>query len=234
MAHRMTRAEGLSRLRAYLDGGGIAPGDRLPPERDLAPRLGMSRATLRTALDALEAEGALWRHVGQGTFAGPRPVQQTVELPLLVEMTSPLDLMHARLLIEPEIAAAAAEAATPAQVAGLRAAAAAGRAAEGLHACEWADRRFHAALARATGNPVLASFLEVLSGARGRSTWQREWNRTYGHVGEATFRGGHTDHHLDIVTAVAAHDADAARAAMRRHLGAISDAMRAAMAGSRP
>lgn len=233
MAERMTRAQGLARLRDYM-AASVEPGDRLPPERALAPSLGMSRATLRTALEALEAEGAIWRHVGQGTFAGPRPVQHRVSLPLLVEMTSPLDLMRARLIIEPEIAAAAAETATAEQIAGLRDAATAGRAAKGLHACEWADRRFHAAVGRASGNPVLAGVLEMMSGARGRTTWQREWNRTYGHIGEATFRGGHSDHHLDIVAAIAGRDPTAARAAMHRHLSAIHDAMRAAMAGRSP
>lgn len=230
MTRRLSRAEGLARLRAHLAEGGYEVQDRLPPERELAARLDMSRETLRHALDVLEAEGLVWRHVGQGTFLGSRPVQRGAALPLLVEMGSPADLMDARLLLEPEVAAAAAQAATPAQVAGLREAAAAGRAATGLHACEAADRRFHAALGRASGNPVLASFLEVLSGTRIRARWQREWNRTYGQIGEATFRGAHSDHHMDIVEAVARHDPGAARTAMRRHLEAI----RAAISAARP
>lgn len=229
---RTSRAEGLVRLRHHIVEADYAAQDRLPPERDLATCLGMSRMTLRSALDALEAEGLVWRHVGQGTFLGPRPVEQKARIPLLIEMTSPWDLMNARLIIEPEIAAAAATAATAPQVAALRGHAQAGRTASSLHACEWADRQFHAALARATGNPVLTGFLEVLSGARGRATWQREWNRTYGQIGETTFRGGHTDHHLEIVEAIALHDAEAARTTMRKHLTAIHDAMRTAQEAS--
>ena len=62
---RTTRAAALAELRTLLEAS--EPGARLPPERGLAASLGCSREMLRAALDALEAEGRLWRHVGQGT-----------------------------------------------------------------------------------------------------------------------------------------------------------------------
>ncbi len=61
------------RLRAYIAEGGFEPGMRLPPERELTETLGMTRNALRRALDALEREGALWRHVGKGTFVSSAP-----------------------------------------------------------------------------------------------------------------------------------------------------------------
>ena len=65
----------VARLRGFIKEGGFSGGGRLPPERHLSDQLGLSRATLRKALDALERDGVIWRHVGKGTFVsdGPRP-----------------------------------------------------------------------------------------------------------------------------------------------------------------
>ncbi len=57
-------------LRAWLAGGTHRPGDRLPPELELAALLGVSRGTLRTALDRLEAAGEITRRQGSGTYVG--------------------------------------------------------------------------------------------------------------------------------------------------------------------
>jgi len=56
---------------------------RLPPERELAVLLGVSRSGLREGLEILEAEGRIWRHVGKGTFVGPRPIQAATGLDLV-------------------------------------------------------------------------------------------------------------------------------------------------------
>jgi GntR family transcriptional regulator len=58
-------------LKAAIDGGEHAPGDRLPPERELARRYGCSLITVRRALDELSREGRLRRHQGRGTFVQP-------------------------------------------------------------------------------------------------------------------------------------------------------------------
>ncbi|MDO7560649.1 MAG: GntR family transcriptional regulator, partial [Paracoccaceae bacterium] len=58
----------VSCLRNFILDGGYVRGDRLPAERELTERLGLTRSSLRKALDVLENEGALWRHVGKGTF----------------------------------------------------------------------------------------------------------------------------------------------------------------------
>jgi GntR family transcriptional regulator len=65
-----------SALRTWLARGGHRPGDRLPPELELAGMLGVSRGTLRTALDRLEEAGEITRRQGSGTYVGQavRPV----------------------------------------------------------------------------------------------------------------------------------------------------------------
>jgi DNA-binding GntR family transcriptional regulator len=63
-------------LRAWLATGARRPGDRLPPELELAGMLGVSRGTLRTALDRLEESGEITRRQGSGTYVG-RPVRPT-------------------------------------------------------------------------------------------------------------------------------------------------------------
>ena len=60
------RDEAVSALKSFIDAGDYSPGDRLPAERSLMGELGMTRTILRKALDALEREGVIWRHVGKG------------------------------------------------------------------------------------------------------------------------------------------------------------------------
>ncbi|WP_207481692.1 FadR/GntR family transcriptional regulator [Arenibaculum pallidiluteum] len=222
---RMPRAQALERLRRHLAAAGTEPPGRLPPERLLAPQIGCSRATLRACLADLEAEGLLWRHVGQGTFLGRPPPAASLRSPLTVEAASPHDLIAARLLIEPQIAAAAACAADAEQVAFLYARVRAGRVARDTQACEQADAAFHAAVGRASGNPVLVGFMGFLAGARSRAAWQRAWGSTYRRIGEDEFRGEHSDQHEAVVDAISARDPDGARAAMAAHLEVIRRAM---------
>ena len=70
----------LGRLRALLDDSSFEAGQRLPPERELAARIGIGRRALRRALEVLEAEGRIWRHQGKGTFLGSRPAHAATDL----------------------------------------------------------------------------------------------------------------------------------------------------------
>lgn len=100
----------------------LAPeaGDRLPPERELRTLLTCSRETLRGCYATLETEGEIWRHVGQGTFRGRRPVHMPIRDTVLVEGATPPDLMSARLLLEPQVAAEAALRADASDITHLR------------------------------------------------------------------------------------------------------------------
>lgn len=222
----MTADQAHAALTAYLQRAGFAPQDRLPAERALAARIGCSRATLRVALDRMEAAGQLWRHVGQGTFYGARPRGgPLLREPLLIQGASPQDLMQARLILEPAVAAAAARLATAEDVTRLRARVQEGRQGRDRAACEQADDAFHRAIAAVAGNPVLIGLMTYLSGARRRANWQRQWETAYRRLGVDEFRGEHSDQHQAVVDAIARSDPDGAAAAMRHHLRVIEAAM---------
>lgn len=212
-------------LRRQLDETAPKLGDRLQPERELATRIGCSRQTLRAALHRLQTEGEIWRHVGQGTFRGPQPRGRPMRDSVLVEITSPKDLMEARLILEPQVAAAAAACATIADVTYLRDRNRQARRAVSLSDCEQADGGFHRAVAEVAGNPVLLGVLRYLSDARRRAAWQREWDRSYRRVGVEEFRTVHCDQHDRIVAAIARGDPAGAAEAMRAHLETIRQIM---------
>ncbi len=203
----------------------LPPGERVSPERALARELVCSRETIRSALDALEREGLVWRHVGQGTFVGPRPASEPIKPGVLFDQASPADLMDARLVIEPAVAGAAAAIATDANIAHMRTLARQTREAADWRAYEVADEAFHKAIAAATDNRLLAAILGLLSSVRGRSRWQRRHDAAFRHAREREYSLRHGDLHLEIVDAIAARDSAAASKIMSRHLALIRELM---------
>lgn len=218
-------ATALAQLRHLLQTDGMAVGDRLPSERVLAQRFSCSRETLRRAILVLEQEGEVWRHVGQGTFYGPRPDTAPLRENLLVQATSVQELVQARYLIEPAVAAEAARRATITDIAKLNECVLAGRTAPDRFACQKADDSFHRTIATVARNPILSSILTFLSDARRRSTWQTQWDRTYRHIGIREFKEQHSDQHQRIVDAIANHNPEEAEAKMKTHLEAIIEAL---------
>ena len=107
----------LVQLQAYLAQIDLPTDGRLPPERELCESLGVSRGDLRKALDVLERDGHIWRHVGKGTFVGSGPVEEAIGISEIAGSSNPADVMRARLIIEPEIAREAALHATIADIA---------------------------------------------------------------------------------------------------------------------
>lgn len=218
----------MTSLRAFIRSRDLAVGDKLPPERELARHLSCSRETLRQALSVLEDENELWRHVGQGTFHGPRPAAAPLKETLLVQATSIQELVQARILIEPVVAAEAARNSTTADIEKLNACVADGRAGAGRFECQRADDVFHRTIAEVAKNPILFSILTFLSDARRRSTWQTQWDRTYRHIGIKEFTGQHSDQHQRIVVAIEKRDPAVAEAEMRAHLETIIKALQLA------
>lgn len=225
---RVSKKTALARLRRFLETQPLARGDRLPTERALAAAIGCSRETLRAALDVLTTEGQIWRHVGQGTFRGPAPLGVPMRDTILIEATSPQDLMDARSLLEPQVAAAAAQRCSKDDAALLRRKVEEGGRARDRAACERADDAFHQSIAHVTRNPVLVALLRHFSGTRCRAVWQREWERTYRRIGVEEFRHLHTQQHQQIADAIVAQDTFAAQTAMARHLEHVSRAMASA------
>ncbi len=98
-------------FKDLISKGVLKPGMKLPPERDLSQRLGVSRSSLRHALKALELLGVINQRVGDGTYLNPDPSRilgAPLEFLLLVDGITELDVIDTRLIVEPELAARAA------------------------------------------------------------------------------------------------------------------------------
>src|SRR5437763_15490918 len=108
-----TSEEVVTQLREMIHRGELRPGDRLPPERDLAKMLGVSRPTLRAGLRSLAAVGVLQSRQGAGTFvveAGASPALDSSPLRLLASLHgfTSTEMFEARQALEMAIAALAA------------------------------------------------------------------------------------------------------------------------------
>src|SRR5262245_17018520 len=110
-------------FKRLISEGSLAPGHRLPAERELAEMFGVSRSSLRQALKVLEIMGVISQRVGDGTYlntAAPSILAEPLEFLILLDGISFHELMEARLIVEPELAARAAARATLEDIAELR------------------------------------------------------------------------------------------------------------------
>src|SRR3954469_18428883 len=151
-------ADQIARL---VERGEYRPGARLPPERDLARQLGVSRPSVREALIALEVEGYVEVRIGSGVYVIERTAAGTTLDPL-PEDSGPFELIRARWLIEAECAALAARHATRAQVRAIETALDRMEAERSQGAPLDADRGFHLSIAEASGNSALALVVKTL------------------------------------------------------------------------
>ncbi len=189
----------------------IPSGGRLPTERDLVGRSGQSRTAVRRALGMLEAEGRIVRHVGRGTFlvpGGRSPGERGAAA------TSPAEIMAVRLLIEPQMMPLAVAAATLADVAEIQRCLEGGQTAEGYEDFEVWDAALHRAFAAATHNNLLVNVMQMINGARDQPLWGTLKRRS----STSERREAYKRDHRDIATALTERHAEAAQAAMRRHL----------------
>jgi DNA-binding FadR family transcriptional regulator len=207
----------VTQLRAYLAQAGLPEDGRLPPERDLSAALGVTRTELRKALGTLEAEGQIWRHVGKGTFMGSRPMDNLSDIAAMSKRTNPAELMRARLIIEPEIARAAALTATPMHLAELRMCQARTREAATWRQYETWDTRLHRTVAEATQNTPLLGLFDMLNALRRAVTWGRLRSNP---VKPEPDHHSFTEHEA-IIMAIENRDMAGAAAAMRTHLQSV-------------
>ena len=111
------------RFQQLLSDGVLSPGTRLPPERDLAEKFGVARSSLRQALKVLEVMGVITQKVGDGSYLN-KDASEVLAVPMeflfLLDDTSLQELMEMRLMVEPALAAKAAERATVDDIALLR------------------------------------------------------------------------------------------------------------------
>ena len=211
-----TAEEVVSRLREMIQGGELVAGDRLPPERDLAKLLGVSRPTLRAGIRSLTTVGILQSKQGAGTFvaeAEESPTLDTSALRLLSALhgfTSD-EMFEARLALEMSIAALAAERADSEQMAQL---------AEEIAGMYSAldtpeqylvhDMQFHQTIAAASGNRILTALMNMVAAIL--------YDYRSKTVKRATDLKDSAEQHHNIYRAIREHDPEAARQAMRMHL----------------
>ncbi len=206
----------LLRLRGFLAEQPLALNERLPPERALGRRLGLTRSAVRKAMAVLEAEGQVWRHVGRGTFIGARPVLNLEEVQYLSSITSPSQIIDARVAIEPELASLAAMRAVAADLAELRLCNRRCREARLWRVFESWDSRFHYAIAAATKNKLLMTLFETLNAVRRSGTWRTVRTGTAPPRDYSTFA-----EHDAIYEAISRRDPGEAAERMRRHLTSV-------------
>lgn len=163
----------LVQLRAYLAQKEFALNTRLPPERELAEMIGVSRGDLRKALAVLEDQGELWRHVGKGTFVGARPIAELSSVAMIADQTSPAEVMRARLVIEPELAREAALHATADDIRALRLCVSSARRVETWRQYESWDNRLHRTIAEAGKNALLLAVFDTINLVRRTVVWGR-------------------------------------------------------------
>ena len=151
-------------IRTLIRSGEFPAGARLPPERDLAKQLGVSRPSVREALIALEVEGLVEVRIGSGIYVQAPAATRAAATAATTPRPGPFELLRARYVIEGECAALAAKSAKKAQVAGDRGGARrdAARARRGEHQPLAGDRLFHLRIAEATGNGALVAVVKML------------------------------------------------------------------------
>ena len=201
-------------LAGLIERGEYRPGARLPPERDLAKQLGVSRPSVREALIALEVGGLVEVRIGSGVYVLERPPARVPEA-TLPEDSGPFELIAARSLVESECAALAAKHATRAQVRAIEEALEHMAAEHERGAMPLGqDREFHLRIAEASGNSALGLVVRTL--------WEQRtgplFRRLEHHYDTPTLWQVALREHRQIVAAIARHDAAAARSAMRRHM----------------
>jgi DNA-binding FadR family transcriptional regulator len=218
----------LKHIRALLEANADQPEWRLPPERDLVAATGTGRRAVRAALEVLEAEGRLWRRQGKGTFAGQRPDIRPHLVATIAGRTSPLEVMEARIEIEPGLARLAAARASTEVLSAMRLILRRLGASEDHDAFERWDSAFHRLIAETAGNRLLLTIFDIIDHIRLSPSWKRPRALARNSDRLRTTQA----QHAAIVEAIRQHDGAEAERAMRLHLLTLQANLRQAMLGT--
>jgi GntR family transcriptional repressor for pyruvate dehydrogenase complex len=209
-----------------IKGGEFPVGRQLPTERDLARRLGVGRASVREALSALQILGLVETKHGQGTFVCAKeesPVLQT-EASWIYSEESPFDIIHARLTIEPSIAALAARRRSETAVKHMEELLERVQAdLYGMYVFSEGDRDFHSAIAEATGNSVIAAVMSGIRELMGQKMWRTLMTDTSFATPGRLQQG--MGEHREIVEAIRLGNSELAAERMTRHLQRVEQVM---------
>ncbi|BDZ49326.1 transcriptional regulator [Frondihabitans sucicola] len=204
----------LNRMLELLLSGDLAPGARIPSERQLAEELQVGRGMIREAIKSLSMLGLLDQRVGDGTFlqsSSSELLPKVIEWGLLLGERRLEDLLEARSILEVQLVGLAAERRTPAELEAIQAHAAVMRTPDvAVDDYVAADIAFHLDIARASHNAVLSGVLENI-----RSLLEVWVSRVIHTAGETE---SSLAMHEPILAAIEASDAEAAVAAMSAHM----------------
>jgi len=208
----------VSQIQGLLERGELQPGDQLPPERQLAEQFQVSRASVREALRSLELLGIVETRAGGGTFVRQATAGDLAR-PLSALMSrghSVADIIEVRGLIEPAIAARAAERIGAAELAELRVIlnAQAAKIGSGEPYAE-EDARFHELIGQAARNELLVTMLGVIWDVlrSSREEWLQSNHRAHRSI----------DAHERILAALEAHDPETARVVAAEHIREVGE-----------
>ena len=202
----------VSQIKQQILSGTLVPGSKLPPERELAKSFGVNRGSLRQVLKVLEIMGVLSQKVGDGTYLNDSAetiLDEPIDFLVLLDDLSHHELFETRLMVEPELAARAAERCTTEDLAALRKAIAA------LEHCRTtkerleADMAFHECIFRAAGNRICHLLFRVV---------HRTLLTSMHHLAGRVELERPLSYHRAIYTAIYDRDPEAARRKMQEHI----------------
>lgn len=202
----------IHKIKQLIAKGTVSPGSRFLPERELAKEFGVNRASLRQALKVLEIMGVLTQRVGDGTYLSANAesiLHEPIEFLILLDDLSHHELFETRRIVEPELAARAAERATTEDLAQLRQAIMTMERSRTNQSRLDADMAFHECIFRASGNRICHLLFKVIHRTVLTSMTQLS-NRVSVEV-PLTF-------HKKIYSAIRDRDPEAARRAMLAHI----------------
>lgn len=223
----------LDSLEQSIRDGVYQPRERLPTEKQLAERYGVSRAVVREAIARLKSDGYVETRQGAGAFVATRPGARSFKLtqPGRVSRDDLRHILELRLAVETEAASLAASRRTPHDLEVLS------RCVERMQQMVQqrgdgsdADNEFHRAIGTATHNPHMRRFIEFLN-QQFAETRRPAWSEQ-GH--DSGMADGANREHRRILEAIAAGDGGAARRAAQRHLRSTARRMDLALEPSRP
>ena len=209
-------------LHDRIDAGEWRRTGRLPAERELAKEFGVARNTVRHAVSILEEDGILIREIGRGTFVRNQPKSRHLGSAMAdVSDVSPRDLIDARLMVEPAVAATAAANATDADIVKLEHAQAASQATDEIAEFEYYDAEIHKLLFAMAQNQVIVHIDEILAGFRSNADWLAAKRQAY----SPALKARYVAQHAEIIDAIRRRSPKAARAAMITHLEEVRRAL---------
>ncbi|GLY74062.1 FadR/GntR family transcriptional regulator [Actinoallomurus iriomotensis] len=218
--------EAIEKIKGMIVSGELRPGDRLPKEADLAAQLGLSRNSLREAVRALSLVRILDVRQGDGTYVTSLEPKALLDgLSFIVDLhhdATVLEFFEVRRILEPAATALAAQQISLETVDSLRDHLGRVTGESSVEDLVENDLEFHRRIAEAAGNSVLYSLVDTLCGPTIRA---RVWR---GLTQEGALRRTLDEHHA-ILDALAARQADVARALATVHIAGVEQWLRKAL-----